>query len=446
MHHNGRKREQNASHDNDRPFKQDKEDSSARRSMELSTSRNTIEEKAMTQKKRMGSIWAAMLAATTMVAAYDTAAQTEAVERRNTGGIAEPIIEGLDLEMVQKAWQTPRAKKREGQSRPGAKVYRYCPNCVYRVETRIGTTTSLRVDPEEIVVSIVNGNPDALEATGLKLVRNVVEIRPKKVGIDTSVKLYTASERSYIFWIATEDNTAESTSDLVVDVLVKRDSPTDERAQTRPRQQTGPAVRYSEGRKSGDWETLTQSGREMEQIERARINAMKSPVRRSGTDRTRVRKSRNRCLRSIRSGLRPHDESIERRGSASAGTSKSVQRPALDMVRLQKQEWIGADASNQLGNGRNRNTSGLGSIRRERALPRSEGSRQPRATQRTAHRVREHQTPGTEIDERQRGRLRQANRGNGPQGQQTPNGSSDAQRRATEDRAHTTSSPDNVPD
>ena len=211
-----------------------------------------------------------------MLACASAAVGAQTGTEQSGEAIAIPIIEGIDLEMVQEAWQSGKATKRVGQSRPGAKIYRYCDNCVYRVATRTGTTTSLRIDPEEVVVTIVNGNRDALEAKGLKLVPNVVEVRARKIGIDTSVKLYSASGKSYIFWIATEDNTAETTSDLVVDVLTEQRAPESAHAGA-----SGDAakVQYREGESGGGWERLTAAGAEMERAQRAQITAMRSPLK-----------------------------------------------------------------------------------------------------------------------------------------------------------------------
>ena len=229
-----------------------------------------------------GTRWGARgLAAVLACASVASGAQTGTEQAGEA--IAIPIIEGIDLDMVQEAWQSGKATKRVGQSRPGAKIYRYCDNCVYRVATRTGTTTSLRIDPEEVVVTIVNGNRDAVEAKGLKLVPNVVEVRARKIGIDTSVKLYSASGKSYIFWIATEDNSAESTSDLVVDVLIEREgagaSADAGGAAGAPGAPGAAKVRYREGDAGEGWERLTAAGHEMERAQRAQITAMRSPVK-----------------------------------------------------------------------------------------------------------------------------------------------------------------------
>lgn len=226
--------------------------------------------------------YATLIGAAMALAGTETIAQGSEQATPGTGeqSIVRPMTHGIDLEMVQDAWQGNQVKKRTGQSRPGAKLYRYCESCVYRVASRARSTTTLRIDESEIVTSIINGNPDALEATKLRLLHNVVEIRARLIGVDTSIKLNTKKGRTYIFWVKTEDESAPTTPDLLVDVVLEdRRTPG---ARTRPGTGTGTGTgtgsQRNRERTNGAWETMTDEGRALEARDRARIAAIDSPL------------------------------------------------------------------------------------------------------------------------------------------------------------------------
>ena len=227
---------------------------------------------AMSQGKKLAA-WRSIAFAL----AWGFACQTQAQEAGASGGISEPILDGVDLDMVQDAWQGKKVKKRTGQVRPGATVYHYCENCVYRVRSRTSTTTTLRVDPSEVITSIVNGNGSWVEAKKLQLMNHIVEIRPIKIGVDTSIKLNTASGRTYIYWVSTEDENAQNTSDLIVDVLLEE---TNERRSKRSTSRTSAATSIASARGGAlsVMEQLTSEGQEIEARDRARLATIRSPV------------------------------------------------------------------------------------------------------------------------------------------------------------------------
>ena len=130
----------------------------------------------------------------------------------------------IDLGWRQDAWEAPHAHLPGHQQTPGYAAYVYSPTQVYRVLLRPGFTTTIRLDPGEHIMHAVLGDPGAFETAMVTdsnptTPDNTIEVRAYNAGIDTSLKLMTASGQHYSFVLSSVPSNHDHVTDLIVDIL-----------------------------------------------------------------------------------------------------------------------------------------------------------------------------------------------------------------------------------
>ncbi len=142
------------------------------------------------------------------------AAETDAI----LSALEAPELHGINLGMIQQAWDDPESHRAPDQASPGYKLYRYAWNAVYKLNIRVATTTSLRLDPNEMITRTYLADPALFEVIAVP--PNALEIRPLHAGADTTLALYTASGRLYKFYLRSLSPQAPVIPDVLADVLL----------------------------------------------------------------------------------------------------------------------------------------------------------------------------------------------------------------------------------
>ena len=147
-------------------------------------------------------------------------AEQPAGQSQVLSSLQSPALHGVHLGMIQEAWDDPEAHRAPDQASPGYKLYRYAWNAVYRLNIRVDTTASLRLDPSESIANNFLAAPYLFEVRAVP--PNALEIRPLHAGGDTTLAVYTRSGRLYKFYLRSLDADAATIPDVLADVLLAR--------------------------------------------------------------------------------------------------------------------------------------------------------------------------------------------------------------------------------
>lgn len=118
--------------------------------------------------------------------------------------------------LYQEAWNAPLRNKGVNQRQPGYVRYDYAFDNVYPVVVREGMITSIRFPVDETITRAYPGNGEAFETDAPAA--NIIALRARYPGTDTSLTAYGASGRVYNFYVRAVGVNAKFTTDFMVDI------------------------------------------------------------------------------------------------------------------------------------------------------------------------------------------------------------------------------------
>ena len=134
-------------------------------------------------------------------------------------------VEGIDLDLIQRAWDDPEQNRGKLQQRPGYRQIAYRSDTVITLDLRFGLATAVRLHPDDKIITSVFSNPAAFEASINNRHQNVFFLRPKEAGVDSSLHVTSTNQRLYVFYVRSHDFDAPNTTDLLVDVVIRAARP-----------------------------------------------------------------------------------------------------------------------------------------------------------------------------------------------------------------------------
>ena len=139
--------------------------------------------------------------------AETSSAMVKQAKKQEKGEFPEMVRSEFSGGQIQTAWN-------ESNLRDGAKTFRKCENCVYKIRTREFMTTTIILPYYLNIKSVDLGDSSAFNVKIKDA--NVIAIRPTASGIDTNLNVYTNSKEVFSFYIRSESYKSKNVPDLVV--------------------------------------------------------------------------------------------------------------------------------------------------------------------------------------------------------------------------------------
>lgn len=143
--------------------------------------------------------------------------------RRQARGDYDTVGPTKPAGLFQEAWNQPLRNKGTNQRAPGYVRYDYAIDNVYPVVVREGMITTIRFPEDENIIRSYPGDAEAFDADAPA--PNIIAIRARYPGVDTSFTAYGASGRIYSFYLRAVGVNARHTTDFVVDVVGRTTRP-----------------------------------------------------------------------------------------------------------------------------------------------------------------------------------------------------------------------------
>jgi ComB9 competence protein len=121
---------------------------------------------------------------------------------------------GLPIGQIQEAWDRPFDNMSQGQSAPGNIKYQWSSELIMPVRLREGVITNLILPDWEKAEDALIGDGGAIEANIIR--GNVVAIRSRRVGVDTSMTVIGGSGNVYTFYLRAEGRNSQVVTDFQV--------------------------------------------------------------------------------------------------------------------------------------------------------------------------------------------------------------------------------------
>ena len=122
--------------------------------------------------------------------------------------------ESLPLGQIQRAWD-------QAGEEAGVQTFRYSPDRVMRVRAREFMTTTIVLPSWETVDHVDVADDFVFEVAQPK--PNILKVRPKHVGADSTVTLFGESGNVYAFYVRSEGHNSANVSDVIV--RIRADAP-----------------------------------------------------------------------------------------------------------------------------------------------------------------------------------------------------------------------------
>ena len=127
-------------------------------------------------------------------------------------GLHQPGRISQETATIQRAWD-------EAPFDAGVAEYRHCPNCVYRIRVRELMVSTIVLPEDRVIRQVDIGDPVGFEIQARG--GNMVVVRPRTIGIDTNMNLYT--DRGIMsFYLRAEGFDSDHIPDLVVRIGPER--------------------------------------------------------------------------------------------------------------------------------------------------------------------------------------------------------------------------------